>query len=266
MTAYQLALSWTPLQAYLLDGDRNGLVSANKEGLFSVLGALPVAWQPCRTTSTRILTRSGRPRTFAPLPLPASGYFAIYAIGVQLGVVLLRRKSLQAWHRTVWLLAGADAVLWALWYFCEASLGLQTSRRLVRPGRRGRRRLAYGAHPGPGSDHAGAGPATQANLPYVLWTLAYNLPFLAVLLGTDLWVGYTGRGFLYRAINRNMLFVFLLVRGAPAPRFSLPASGTRSADGAEGGPCPDAGAARAGAAGKRDDRRRQLFDADPVCT
>ena len=57
----------------------------------------------------------------------------------------------------------------------------------------------------------------QANLPYVLWTLAYNLPFLAGLLGMELWLGYSGRGCLYQAINRNMLFVFLLVRAARAP-------------------------------------------------
>ena len=52
----------------------------------------------------------------------------------------------------------------------------------------------------------------QANLPYVLWTLAYNLPFLASLLAVDLIVGYTLKGFLYGAINRNQLLVFLVVR------------------------------------------------------
>ena len=52
----------------------------------------------------------------------------------------------------------------------------------------------------------------------MLWTLAYNLPFLAGLLAMDLWVGYTQRGALYQAINRNMLFVFLLVRALPTNR------------------------------------------------
>ena len=35
---YQLALSLTPLQDYILDGERTDLLSANKEGVFSVLG------------------------------------------------------------------------------------------------------------------------------------------------------------------------------------------------------------------------------------
>jgi len=56
-------------------------------------------------------------------------------------------------------------------------------------------------------------PAPQANLPYVLFTLAYNLPFLALLLGMDLAVGFTRKGLIYPAINRNMLFTFLLVCG-----------------------------------------------------
>lgn len=58
----------------------------------------------------------------------------------------------------------------------------------------------------------GRTPAPQANLPYVLFTLAYNLPFLALLLGMDLAVGFTRKGLIYPAINRNMLFTFLLVR------------------------------------------------------
>jgi hypothetical protein len=49
---YQLALSWTPLEVYLLDGVRDNLISANKEGLFSVLGT------PAPPTAPRVSSLS----------------------------------------------------------------------------------------------------------------------------------------------------------------------------------------------------------------
>ena len=96
-TAYQVALSLYGLEDYILEAPRIDLISMNKEGIFSVCG-----------------------------------YFAIFAIGVQLGVWLLKHRPFEGWWKSVWTLLVLDAVLWLLWLYCEYSLHITTSRRLVR--------------------------------------------------------------------------------------------------------------------------------------
>jgi len=106
------------------------------------------------------------------------GYTSIFFLGVALGGELMRAKPLPEWYGTVGRLLLLDAGLWALLLALDFG-GLEVSRRM-------------------------------ANLPYVVWVLAYNIPLLVGMLYVDLAVGFARPPVLYEAINRNQLIVFLV--------------------------------------------------------
>lgn len=158
--AYQLLLSRTSLQAFLLSDARPGLWGENKEGL-------------------------------ASLP----GYIAIFLIGLSIGEHVLRLADTKgdspeeaaeklAKRKTELMLEllGYAAASWlAIWGL--GWLGISVSRRF-------------------------------ANLPYVLWTTAYNTSYLAGFLALELALFPNGSSDacppLLEAVNRNGLAVFLL--------------------------------------------------------
>ena len=107
-----------------------------------------------------------------------AGYAAIFFLGISLGSQLMSRKGLTDWYQLVMKLMVVDGALWVLLYLLQSS-GLEVSRRM-------------------------------ANLPYVIWVFAYNLPLIAGFLYVDLAVGYTKPPLLYDAVNRNQLVIFLL--------------------------------------------------------
>lgn len=113
------------------------------------------------------------------------GYLAIALCGLELGPYVRASPSPRA-------LLKRTILYWSL-YTLATTLGLVVSRRMVR---------AF---------------LTQANLPYVLWTAAFNSMFLLgfTLLASSRTAPDTPR--LLRAINRHGLVVFLLVRAPTDP-------------------------------------------------
>lgn len=157
---YQLVLSRTSLQAFLLSDARPGLLGENKEGL-------------------------------ASLP----GYIAIFLVGLSIGEHVLRLADTKAdtpeeaseklaKRKTELMLSllGYAAASWiAIWGL--GLMGISVSRRF-------------------------------ANLPYVLWTTAYNTSYLAGFLALELGLFPDGGADacppLLEAVNRNGLAVFLI--------------------------------------------------------
>ena len=116
------------------------------------------------------------------------GYLAIAMLGLDVGTFV--RETGQVIPRLAW----RTCVYWGL-YATAAAWGLVASRRMVR------RWL------------------TQANLPYVLWTAAFNTLFLLCFSALHaLWTRHEPRAAsapaLFEWINRHSLLVFLLVRRA----------------------------------------------------
>lgn len=161
--AYQVLLSRTALQDFLLSDARPGLWGENKEGL-------------------------------ASLP----GYIAIFLVGLSIGEHVLRlgesrdagpgageklaKRKTELMLELLGYAAASWLAIWALGW-----LGVGVSRRF-------------------------------ANLPYVLWTTAYNTSYLAGFLALELALfpaGAAGSGApdacppLLEAVNRNGLAVFL---------------------------------------------------------
>lgn len=119
------------------------------------------------------------------MSLADPGYLAIAMLGLDVGTFV--REAGQVIPRLAW----RTCVYWGL-YATAAAWGLVASRRMVR------RRL------------------TQANLPYVLWTAAFNTLFLLCFSALHaLWSRHEPRAasapVLFEWINRHSLLVFLLV-------------------------------------------------------
>ncbi|XP_048873556.1 phosphatidylinositol-glycan biosynthesis class W protein [Brienomyrus brachyistius] len=87
--AYQMTLEATELKSFIQDSDRTrGFLSANKEGLFSVIG-----------------------------------YIAIYMIGVQIGFYVMKNRTLvKDWIRAICNLLLGSVVLWVFLYPCQVFL------------------------------------------------------------------------------------------------------------------------------------------------
>lgn len=92
---YQVVLSGTDLQEYILTAKRVDLLSMNREGIFSLVG-----------------------------------YAAIYYLGISLGAQLMKRKNLPDWYRTVVNFMALDVLLWILLFVLE-HFGIEVSRRMV---------------------------------------------------------------------------------------------------------------------------------------
>ncbi|ELU08066.1 hypothetical protein CAPTEDRAFT_138269 [Capitella teleta] len=119
------------------------------------------------------------------------GYLAIYFASVQLGkFFLFKRTKLKQWIVVLCVLIAADVCFWILLHFTQIHVD-PVSRRI-------------------------------ANLPYVIWMMAYNLQLLPCFLLVDLLISaLIHRGVLpysnsdehclLEAMNRNGLFYFLLV-------------------------------------------------------
>ena len=145
--AYQAALSLLGLAEYIEHAPRETLLSMNKEGVCSSLG-----------------------------------YVAIYLLGVQLGHVLLRPRSVRQWRSLLVPMALLDAALW---------LATNLLHHYVAPNSR-----------------------RMATLTYVVFVAAYTLFALTGLLAIDAFLPQYGSELLVTAINRNGLAVFLVVRHA----------------------------------------------------
>jgi phosphatidylinositol glycan class W len=169
----------TPLQAFLLSSDRPGLLGANKEGLASVPGYLAVF----------MVGLSAGERVLRAAPRADGGE----EDGQKRDEQAAADRAAKRRTELALELAGYAAMAWATLGACYA-LGIVTSRRFVSP-----LTVLY-------SD-------SQANLPYVLWTVAYNTSYLTGYLALELFLFASGEPAcppLLEAVNRNGLAVFLV--------------------------------------------------------
>jgi len=139
----------------------------------------------------------------SPLTRSFTGYFALFLIGTQVGhIVLVDRKAKRDGLNLVFSLALADGLLWITFFMMETYVE-PTSRRLV------------GTHILLNTQtNVTLLKTLQVNSTYILSTLSQNMMTLCLLLLVNLIVRQPARPWdgLIQAINRNQLFIFLLVR------------------------------------------------------
>ncbi|BGP18836.1 hypothetical protein JCM10213_003491 [Rhodosporidiobolus nylandii] len=184
---HQIVLSRTSLQSWTLEAQRTNLVSQNKEGLVSFVGYLAIYLL-------------GLASGLYILP-PDPSFFAVLKRPVPLHASAETKRRVELKRSKVWtpkpgklaeLLGSYTVVWWCAFAVARWVSGIEVSRQL-------------------------------ANLPYVLWIVAFNTSFIFLYLVVHLVVASlypptspraassaTAAPAIFEAINRNGLAVFLI--------------------------------------------------------
>ncbi|KAK4049760.1 Glucosaminyl phosphatidylinositol (GlcN-PI) nositol acylation protein [Microbotryomycetes sp. JL221] len=176
---HQTLLSKTSLQSWTLEAARTTIWSHNKEGLVSLPGYLAI-----------FLLGTGTGLYVLP---PDPYFYRILHAYPSRDMTKEAREKLEDKKKRMWQskpgklanLLGSYAVIWWTLYAVMRWLGVPVSRRI-------------------------------ANLPYVIWTAAFNCSFLFLYLSIHLWATKAPMTrsvqapALFEAINRNSLVVFLI--------------------------------------------------------